>query len=56
LLSELTDALVLGLELEQQLLLVPLALLLILDHTLHIRYLLDHEALGLLGFLGLVVE
>jgi hypothetical protein len=56
LLGKLTDPLVLRLELKKQLFFVPLALLLILDHPLHVRYLLDHEALGLLGFLGLVVQ
>ena len=55
LLGKLTDALVLRLELQKQLFFVPLALLLVLDHSLHIRYLLDNKALGFLGFCCLMV-
>lgn len=56
LLGELADALVLGLELEQQLLLVPLTLLLVLDHALHVRDLLDDQPLSLLGLCGIMVQ
>lgn len=56
LLGKLTDALVLRLELKKQLFFVPLALLLVLDHSLHIRYLLDNKALSFLGFCCLMVK
>jgi len=56
LLGELADALVLGFELEQQLLLVPLTLLLVLDHALHVRDLLDDQPLSLLGLCGIMVQ
>ena len=41
LLGELSDALIFGFKLDEQLLLAPFALLLVLDHSLHVRYLLN---------------